>query len=81
MGSVIGITELRQNARTIIDSLGSEPVTIVNRSKAVAVLLRPDRYEALLDRLDELDAQLAIATREHDTVPFDVAKKELGLVD
>lgn len=77
MGTLIGITDLRDNAKQVIAGLGDEPVTILSRSKPVAVLLRPDRYDALLDRLDELSAQVAILSREHDVQPLEVVIKEL----
>lgn len=77
MANLIGVTDLRAKAKQVIGELGDEPVTILSRSKPVAVLLRPDRYEALLDRLDELSAEVAALSAEGDTISLEVLRKEL----
>jgi prevent-host-death family protein len=77
--NMIGITDLRQNAKNVVDRLRTHPdqaMVIVSRSKPVAVLMRPELLEALEDRIDELEATVAILTREHDMQPLDVALKE-----
>lgn len=76
--TLIGITDLRTNAKQILTNLGRRPVTILSRSKPVGVLVHPDQWETLQDRLDELAAQVAILTREHDTVPLEIFEKELA---
>lgn len=78
MDRLIAITDLRSNAKQVIADLDDRAVTVVSRSKPVAVLLRPDRYEALLDRLDELSAELAVATAAGDTVPWSEVRDELS---
>jgi prevent-host-death family protein len=75
--NMIGITDLRQNAKNVVDNLGDQAVVVVSRSKPVAVLMRPELLEALEDRIDELEATIAILTRDHDMQPLDVALKEV----
>lgn len=78
--NLIGITDLRSNTKAIIDDLhgpNPRPITVLSRSKPVAILIRPDRYEQLLDRLDDLEAQIAIATATGDTMPIELARKEI----
>ena len=57
MNSVISISALRQNAAKILRQAGSgnEPCIVVSRSKPVAVILSADSYEALQNRLRDLE--------------------------
>ncbi len=72
---LIGITDLRTNAKAVISHLDEHPVTILSRSKPVGVLIHPARWEQLMDQLDDLEAQIALTEREHDTVPIADARK------
>jgi PHD/YefM family antitoxin component YafN of YafNO toxin-antitoxin module len=76
---VLGVTDLRARTKTVIAELGNEPVMVLSRSKPVAVLLGPDGYEALLDRIDELSAAVSVlASKDEDSVPLEAAMKELA---
>lgn len=75
--NLIGITDLRTHAKDVIEGLDDHPVTILSRSKPVGVLVHPDRWEQLMDQIDELEAQIAIIERKpNDTVPWAEARAE-----
>lgn len=78
-GRIVGITDLRMNTKQIVGELDDRPLTVVSRSKPVAVILRPDRYEDLLDRLDELTIALRHAQDgdESDPIPLEQARAEI----
>ncbi|WP_083895327.1 type II toxin-antitoxin system Phd/YefM family antitoxin [Nocardia jiangxiensis] len=69
---------VRANLADMIKRATERDVTIVRHSKPVAVLMSHERYEDLIDQIEDLQDQLSIANREHDTVPLEEAEAELG---
>ena len=64
-GATISVTDLRQNAASVISMLGktNEPVTVFQRSKPAAVLANFEYFkaleEAVLDLTDAREAEKA----------------------
>ena len=58
------ITELKNNPMKLIEEAGDVPIAILNRNKPAFYCLSPDRYEALMDMID--DIELAALVREGD---------------
>jgi prevent-host-death family protein len=54
---IIGIAEVRPKLTQLVDevSKGGQPYTIVSGSKAKAILLGVDEYNALIERLEDLE--------------------------
>src|SRR4051794_5784328 len=52
---LIGITDLRQHAKALIDELDQGAVKVLRRNKPVALLIRPERVDELLDRIEDLE--------------------------
>lgn len=80
----ITVSDAREHLADVIASASRSggPVYLTRRGKPVAVVVDPDVFERLLsDAEDALDrAELAMARDEHDYVPWDQVKAELGLV-
>ena len=53
--SSVGISELKINPNAVLDSLEGMPVAILNRNKPVAYLLSADAWEAICDRLEDIE--------------------------
>lgn len=62
MDRVVSITEARATLPDLLIEATEREVFILRRNKAVGVLLDPAKYEALLDRIEDLEDALAIAT-------------------
>lgn len=77
MDTIVGITEFRDQAKRLVDQLGDDNIVVVRHSRPVAILMHPDRLERLLTRVEDLEDEIAVLSATGDTVPFDVAKKEL----
>jgi len=79
----VPVSEARENLAEVIEQAqrSGMPVAVTRRGKRVAVLVDPDEYERLTSSLeDELDrALLKIAREEDDFVPWEEAKRDLGL--
>ena len=79
MISTVSITDLKQNASTVIKMVRSQgkPVMVLQRSKATAILVDPEYFSFLERALEDLEDLQAINARAKEaTTPFeDVAKK------
>lgn len=80
---VITSHDLRANLARELDRLAErhEPLHVSKGGRLAGVLIDPDRYAELLDRLDDLEdsvaALLARVTRE-DAIPWSEARKAGG---
>lgn len=67
--STISITELRRNLGTIIEEAGDEAIAILNHNRPTAYLVSAVAFEALIDKLEDLElAELARQRRGGKTV-------------
>lgn len=66
----VGISELKANPTAVLDGAEGEAIAILNRNKPVAYLLPADKYEELLDRLE--DYELGALARERMKEPGSV---------
>jgi antitoxin StbD len=62
----VGISELKLNPTAVIESADGGAVAILNRNKPVAYLLPADRYEALLDRLEDYELADIVRARRNE---------------
>jgi antitoxin StbD len=58
------ITELKKNPSAVIAQSAGQPVVILNHNRPAAYLIPAEAYEALLDRLDDLELAALIRERE-----------------
>lgn len=71
MDKLIPISEARANLGELVEAAREEEIFIVKHSRPVGVLLSVEKYKALLDRLEDLEDALAVATDDgKDYVPF-----------
>jgi antitoxin StbD len=70
----ISIPNLRKNLNDIIEQLRSSPVAIYSSEKPVAYILSAKSYEALLDKLEDVDlTELAKSRLEGKRVQVDLS--------
>lgn len=60
MNAIVGVTEVRTHLRETIAKAQGGPVKIVRHSRVVAVMLSPQRYEALLNLCESLEDQCSV---------------------
>lgn len=82
----IPVSDLREQLAAVIDELAvhGKAVKLTRHGEPVAVLMGYAAFEALLDDLDDADDYRALAeydgSGEHDTLPWELAKKDLGII-
>lgn len=64
------VTELRSELASLLDSLPEGPVVVLSRSKPAAILMEPEMFDTLVERIemleDLLDGRRAIADYVND---------------
>ncbi|HTQ17244.1 type II toxin-antitoxin system Phd/YefM family antitoxin [Mycobacterium sp.] len=81
----IPVSELREQLAAVIDELGShgKAVKLTRHGQPIAVLMGYEAFEKLLDDLDDADDYRALAEYDaaasDDTIPWELAKQDLGI--
>ena len=79
----VAVSEARETLAELIEQTQhtGEPVAVTRRGKRVAVMMDPAEYERLTSKFEDvLDAALLrMAREEDDYVPWEEAKRLLGL--
>jgi PHD/YefM family antitoxin component YafN of YafNO toxin-antitoxin module len=82
----IPVSELRDRLAAVIAELPKhgKAIKLTRHGQPVAVLLGYGAFEALLDDLDDADDYRSLAEYdaddEHETLPWELAKKDLGII-
>jgi prevent-host-death family protein len=79
----ISVSEAREKLAEIIDAAQSEAVVLERYGRPAAVLVSPERYEQLLEALEEaedVDAFDAAMAEEGKNIPWEQVRADLGWV-
>lgn len=60
------ITDLKKNPSALIAASSGQPVVILNHNRPAAYLIPAATYEAMLERLEDLELGLLIRERENE---------------
>jgi len=80
--STMSVTEARENFSEAIATSAVEAVFIQKHGENAAVLISPERYEELMDALEEIEDMEAYDSAMVDTspnIPWEEVKRQLGL--
>ena len=79
--TTISVSQARENFSEIVAKSAVEAVFIEKHGQAAAVLISPERYEQLMDALEEIEDVQAIEEALKESGPFKTAAQvfaELG---
>ena len=74
MPQLFGISELRLHQGEVLRKLKEGPILLAQRSQAVAVMVSPELWNELVERIEDLEDALAVAearTKDEPTMDFD----------
>jgi prevent-host-death family protein len=80
--STMSVTEARENFSDAIATSAVEAVFIQKHGENAAVLISPERYEELMDALEEIEDMEAYDSAMADpspNIPWEEVKRQLGL--
>ena len=66
----VGISELKANPAAALSAAEFEPVAILNRNKPAGYLISPSVWEALADRLEDIELVAIANSRLNDGKPL-----------
>lgn len=78
----MSVTEARENFSDAIATSAVEAVFIQKHGENAAVLISPERYEQLMEALEEIEDIIAVKAALEDpspNIPWDDVKRQLGL--
>lgn len=62
----ISISDLKKNPSSVINQSQGEPVVILNHNRPTAYLVPAAAFEAIMERLDDLELVHLVKEREHE---------------
>lgn len=62
----VSISELKKNPTAVIDEADGFPVAVLNRNKPAAYLVPAAAFEALMEKLDDLELVRLVKERESE---------------
>ncbi len=66
---LIGVTEARENFKKLLDEVKDRNIVVLRRNRVAAVLIDPDRLEALLQRIEDLEDTVSVLENRLDSQP------------
>lgn len=80
MPTIVPISEAKPRLAALIDTSATEDVILTRRGHAAAVIVAADRYEQMLDRIEDLEDSLAAyETAGEPTLTAEEVHAVLGL--
>ncbi len=75
----VPVSEAKGRLSELVRAAETADVLVMCRGRPAAVIIGTDRYQALLDHIDDLEDRLSVHEREGLTVELDKLGAELGL--
>jgi antitoxin StbD len=70
---VVSVSDLKKSPSQIMSEANGKPVAILNHNRVMAYMLNPQVYEAMLERMDDLDLIDIIKARNAEVgVPVNI---------
>ncbi len=72
----VSVSDLKKNPSRVLSLAGGESVAVLNHNRVMAYMVPADRYEAMMEQLDDL-ALVEIIKRRAEETPMRVSLDEL----
>ena len=76
---MIAISKAKAKLSELVRQAADEDVVLMNHSTPAAILVGADRYDALLEEIEDLRDRLSVHERTGVTITADKLSAELGL--
>ncbi|HWH87383.1 MAG TPA: type II toxin-antitoxin system prevent-host-death family antitoxin [Pseudomonas sp.] len=63
----VSISELKKNPSAVLKGANAGAVAILNHNRVMGYMVSADVYEALVERLDDLELMQIARSRDHET--------------
>lgn len=65
--TAVSVSDLKRNFAKIMDDTKDDAIAILNHNRVMAYMVPSQTYEALLDRLEDLELANIVKSRENET--------------
>lgn len=81
MSQLVPVSEARASLSALIKKATEQDITLMNHGRPAAVLISAERYDALLEEIEDLKDRLSVHERDGVTVSLDHLVAELGIAE
>lgn len=64
--TVVSVSELKKNPSAVLSSADGYPVAVLNHNRVVGYMVPADVFEAMTERLDDMDLVELVKSRRHE---------------
>ncbi|WP_432668464.1 type II toxin-antitoxin system Phd/YefM family antitoxin [Pseudomonas umsongensis] len=69
----VSVSELKKNPSAVLSGAHGCPVAVLNHNRVMGYMVPADVFEAMMERLDDLDLAELVRARRHETpVPVEL---------
>ena len=72
----VSVSELKKNPSGVMAGAGGMPVAVLNHNRVMGYMVPAEVYEAMMERLDDLELADIVRSRLHET-PISVSLDDL----
>lgn len=81
MSTLVPISEARAQLSKLVRRAADEDVVLMNHGHPAAILISAERYDALLEEIEDLKDRLSVHERDGVTIGLPKLLAELGIAD
>jgi len=63
----VSVSELKKNPSAVMNSAHGGPVAVLNHNRVMGYMVPADVFEAMMERLDDLELADLVRSRSHET--------------
>lgn len=63
----VSVSELKKNPSAVLSGAHGGPVAVLNHNRVMGYMVPADVFEAMMERLDDLELAEIIRSRKHET--------------
>ncbi|MGY2138128.1 type II toxin-antitoxin system Phd/YefM family antitoxin [Pseudomonas reactans] len=63
----VSVSELKKNPSAVMSSAHGGPVAVLNHNRVMGYMVPADVFEAMMDRIDDLELAELVRARSHET--------------
>jgi len=75
-GTAVSVSELKKNPSAVLSGAHGGPVAVLNHNRVIGYMVPADVFEAMMERLDDLELAELVRARSHET-PIPVSLDDL----
>ncbi|WP_297845333.1 type II toxin-antitoxin system Phd/YefM family antitoxin [Pseudomonas sp.] len=63
----VSVSELKKNPSAVLNGVHGGPVAVLNHNRVMGYMVPADVFEAMMERLDDMDLAELVRSRRHET--------------